>query len=92
VKLLISMCLSAYMDICEILVNPRAACGTCTHMCTHSHSTHTNFNGTHTSCAYSELYGAHIYVYISVHNFVVHVDVNIEEDEDVATSTEDTST
>jgi hypothetical protein len=38
---------------------------------------------------YSELYVAHIYVYISIHNFIVHVDANIEEEEDVATPTED---
>jgi hypothetical protein len=36
---------------------------------------------------YSELYGAHIYFYISIHNFIVHVDANIEGEADVATPT-----
>jgi hypothetical protein len=41
---------------------------------------------------YSELYGAHIYFHISIHNFIVHVDANIEGEADVATPTEDRST
>lgn len=41
---------------------------------------------------YCELYGAYIYVYISVHTFVVHVDANIKKEEDFAMPTEYRST